>query len=44
MLLIEAIVYAAMLSMLLVGFIRFSYDLHLQDIKLIQTIQDEQSR
>ncbi len=41
--LIDALIYSFLLSFLLAGFIRYAYETHLQDIKLIQGIQDAQS-
>jgi type II secretory pathway component PulJ len=40
--LIEALLYAALLSLLLASFIRFAYDLHIQDLGLSSDIQDAQ--
>jgi len=42
--LIEVIIYSFLLSFLLAGFIRYAYDTHLQDIRLMQSIQDAESK
>ena len=38
--LIEAIIYATLLSLLMVGILQFVYDIHIQDMDLINEIND----
>ena len=39
--LIEAMIYTAILSLLIVGFMRYAYDIHFNDIELSHEIEDE---
>jgi len=38
--LIEAMIYTAILSLLIVGFMRYAYDIHINDIELSHEIED----
>ena len=42
--LIEVIIYAALLSFLITGFVQYAYWLHGQDLRLLDDINDQETR
>ncbi len=43
MTLIEVIIYTVLLSVLMTGFIQYSYSVHVQNIQLIHSIEDAEN-